>query len=208
MKAIFSGEARRLEEAAAGGSVVRGLPPVVGPAARVLIVGSMPGRVSLRERQYYAHPRNVFWDIMGEMFGAGRQVEYARRLEMLKARGVALWDVVAECRRDGSADAAIRRGGIRINDLDAFCRVNSSIRVVCFNGMTAFRLAEREAAARGGGWLAGVERVVLPSTSPANRRRGRRERAREWRVVLEAVLQGGRVPVEATGGRRRGALRE
>ena len=87
----------------------RGLPPVIAPDARVLILGSFPSEASLAARQYYAHPRNHFWPILGEVLGEPRQaLPYAERLARVKAHRVAIWDTIVECERSGSLDAAIR----------------------------------------------------------------------------------------------------
>ena len=62
----------------------------------VLVLGSMPGAASLARTEYYGHPRNAFWPIMGALFGAGPELPYAERTARLTAAGVQcelhLWD--------------------------------------------------------------------------------------------------------------------
>ena len=88
---------------------LRGFPPVVGEAPRILILGSMPSAASIAAQAYYAHPRNRFWPVMGAVFGFDAGAAYGERLEALEARGVALWDTIESCERTGSLDAAILR---------------------------------------------------------------------------------------------------
>ena len=89
-------------------SRVRSFPPIVSPHSRLLILGSMPGEASLKAGQYYAHPRNAFWHIMGELFGAGPSLPYQERVAILKSVGVALWDSLQACIRSGTLDASIK----------------------------------------------------------------------------------------------------
>lgn len=152
--------------------------PSVSSRCRVLILGTMPGVASLRAGQYYAHPRNQFWDLMGDLFGAGRDLPYARRLARLRAAGIALWDVVAECERAGSLDAAIR--GEKPNDLAGLLRRNPRLHTLVFNGQPAERLFRRHFPAR----APALRRVVLPSTSPAHAARSLAAKRRAWSRLL------------------------
>src|SRR5258706_6926573 len=88
-------------------SRVQSFPPMVSRHSKVLVLGSMPGQASLRAGQYYAHPRNAFWRIMGSLFGAGPSLPYAERTARLQSAGIALWDVLQACVRPGSLDASI-----------------------------------------------------------------------------------------------------
>lgn len=147
------------------GPRLRGFPPVEGDVARVLVLGTMPSVRSLERGEYYGHPRNAFWDVV-ERLGVPRSLDYAERCRRLTELGVALWDVLAECEREGSLDAAIRAP--RANDLTAFFARHGELERVLLNGRTAERLFARHAAAP-----AGVECLTLPSTSPANVRAGK-----------------------------------
>ena len=147
-------------------TAVRSFDPISHRSARLLILGSMPGVKSLAARQYYAHPRNAFWPIMGELYGFSADLPYARRAAALKKSGVALWDVLSACERPGSLDSAIARGSCIANDLPAFFQRHPNIRVVGFNGGEAERIFKRTTLPRlDAGRLTFVR---LPSTSPAH----------------------------------------
>lgn len=152
----------------------RGLPPVLDAATRVLILGSFPGAASLAARQYYAHPRNHFWPILGDVLDeplAG--LPYADRLSRVRARGVAIWDTIVACERAGSLDAAIRNA--EQGEIARVGRVARGLRAVCFNGNTAGRASSAWAAA-------GYATLVLPSTSPAFTRPVE-EKLAAWRAL-------------------------
>ncbi|MBU6483394.1 MAG: DNA-deoxyinosine glycosylase [Betaproteobacteria bacterium] len=137
----------------------RGLPPVLGSDARVLILGSFPSEASLAARQYYAHPRNHFWPILGAVLGeALAELPYDQRLARVRAHRVGIWDTIVACERDGSLDAAIRNA--ECGEIARARRVARGLKAVCFNGRTAGRA--------GAAWReAGYATLVLPSTSPA-----------------------------------------
>lgn len=137
-----------------------GLPPLIGPAARVLILGSFPSEASLAASHYYAHKQNQFWRILGAVIGQPlAAMDYAAKQSAVKAAGLAIWDVYASCERAGSLDSAIRSGVP--NDFERLRKSAVALRRICFNGQTAGRFAPQLAAL-------GYETLVLPSTSPAN----------------------------------------
>lgn len=162
----------------------RGFPPIAATNARALILGSMPGSASLRACQYYAFPRNVFWDIMGELFGAGRQLDYASRLRRLTGQRIALWDVVGSCRRKGSLDSAISEDGLVTNDFAAFFENHAHITHLYFNGTRAASLFRKRVAPG----LCGCYRcLTLPSTSPAHAAMPYAAKLEAWSVIRSDV---------------------
>ena len=172
---------------------IRGFPPIVGRQPRVLILGSMPSRASLAAGQYYGLPRNAFWPIMGELFGAGPERDYAERQRLLKARGVAVWDVLAECERDGSLDSAIRLAGARTNDLSGLIRRHRSIRTVFFNGGLAADLYRRRVLPELALLAPYLQHFRLPSTMAT--------------LDFAAKLAAWRAVADAAGGKQNPALR-
>ena len=148
--------------------LLTGLDPVHDRQARVLVLGSMPGARSLDAQAYYAHPRNAFWPIMEALFGIRSELAYARRLEALRRRRVALWDVIGRCRRRGSLDQKVQPGSIVPNDFAELFVACPSIVLVAFNGRLAEQSFERYVLPGLPERFADIERVGLPSTSPAH----------------------------------------
>src|SRR4029450_6263182 len=103
---------------------VPSFPAISDPASRVLILGSMPGKASLRARQYYAHPQNAFWKIIAELLELDAAAPYELRLEALRARGVALWDVMKSCTRESSLDSDVIESSIVPNAFASFFRAH------------------------------------------------------------------------------------
>jgi TDG/mug DNA glycosylase family protein len=154
--------------AAQRGGLSVGFAPIGAPSARILILGSLPGRKSLEMRQYYAQPQNSFWRIMGSLFGAGPELAYAARVECLIASRIAVWDVLAAGERRGSLDSAIVSASIVINDFGAFFERHGDLALICFNGAKAAQLYRRNVQPALAPRFAALEHRVLPSTSPAN----------------------------------------
>lgn len=148
--------------------LLTGLDPVHDKAARVLVLGSMPGVRSLDAQAYYAHPRNAFWPIMEALFGIDRELAYARRLAALRANRVALWDVIGKCRRRGSLDQKVEPDSIVPNDFGSLFVACPEIERVAFNGRLAEQSFERYVLPGLQDRFARIERVRLPSTSPAH----------------------------------------
>lgn len=174
----------------ATGGRVHSFDPVAGADAKVLILGSMPGVASLRAGEYYAHPRNLFWPILGELAGAGPQLPYADRVRILVSSGIALWDVLKSCTRAGSLDSAIERGTVVPNDFGTFFARHQRISRVYFNGSAAESSYRRHVLRQIGDRELVCAR--LPSTSPAHAARSFAEKLEAWRVVAAGIAGPGR----------------
>lgn len=167
----------------------RSFSPQVQPDTRVLVLGSMPGTMSLEKQEYYAHPRNAFWPIVGALFGFSEHLPYHDRLACLNAGKVGLWDVYASCYREGSLDAAIVSATAECNDFVRLFDEFPSIHTVFFNG----RAAETAFCKRVLPLLTdvlhskNVRFVLLPSTSPAHAGMSWAGKLAAWQQVKEAV---------------------
>jgi hypoxanthine-DNA glycosylase len=154
---------------------LRCLAPVADGRSRVLILGSFPGPMSLAKREYYAYPRNQFWKIVFGLLGLPAPVSYGKRISALADNGIALWDVIASCRRAGAADGDI--ADPVFNDVPALVRRYPGIGAVFCNGGKAFSVASAKFGDTG------VPVVRLPSTSPANAGHSYAYKMRMWRKV-------------------------
>jgi hypoxanthine-DNA glycosylase len=140
----------------------RSFEPVVDGKVRLLILGSLPGELSLAHSQYYANPQNRFWTLMSEVTGEPLgALAYPDRLQALLGHGVGLWDVVAEAVREGSLDSRIRDHAH--NDLLGLIDRLPRLEAIAFNGGTAARLGLKALGDRAGRYAI----IRLPSSSPA-----------------------------------------
>ncbi len=161
-----------------------GFGPRARPDARMLILGSLPGRRSLELQQYYGAPQNAFWRIMAELTGVEADADYESRVAGLLARRIALWDVIASARRPGSLDASIDRRSLVVNDFATFFAQHRHIERVCCNGGTALALYRRLVLPRLPGAVRALPLIALPSTSPAHASMRYAEKLRRWLAAL------------------------
>ena len=149
--------------------------------SKCLILGSMPGADSLRYQQYYAHKHNAFWFIMGELFGAGFDVDYLERVKILKQNNIAVWDVLKQCKREGSLDSNIRDE--EPNDIHTFIAQHSLKRII-FNGKKSEQMFKKYILPEGRESLSDIELLAMPSTSPAMATLNKKQKLEIWREGL------------------------
>jgi hypoxanthine-DNA glycosylase len=155
--------------------LLTGLAPVIDPRVRILILGSFPGAASLAAQQYYAHPRNQFWKLVGALVGEDLYaLPYVDRLPRLLAHRIGLWDVLEACEREGSLDSAIRRPAA--NDFDRLRHLCPELETVGFNGQASGKFAPQFAGN-------GYRTVVLPSSSPAHMAMTFEQKLAIWRQL-------------------------
>ena len=156
---------------------LEGLSPLLSPDIHTVILGSFPGRESLAASQYYAHPRNQFWQLLSDVLNDDLvQLPYEERLPRLLTHKIGLWDVISMCERVGSLDSRIKHAVV--NDFSLLKKECPKLRKVCFNGKVAGAYAERLASA-------GFETIVLPSSSPAYASRSFEDKLENWRKILK-----------------------
>jgi hypoxanthine-DNA glycosylase len=153
-----------------------GLPPVLDARTRLLVLGSFPGVASLRAQQYYGHPQNQFWKILGALWSLDLMaLPYAQRIEAAQAHRLGIWDVYAACEREGSLDTAIRHA--ELNDFASVLRECPKLQAFAHNGGESFRHAKHTQAL-------GLPVHKLPSTSPANASWSFDRKLAAWAEVL------------------------
>lgn len=156
--------------------ILEGLPPVIARGSRLVVLGSFPGVASLDAGQYYAHPRNHFWPILGAIWGLDlRALPYRERLAEVRRRGLGIWDVYAQCRREGSLDSAIEAAVP--NDLASLRRRAPQLQAVAHNGGESARAMAVTRAL-------GLAVLRLPSTSPANASWSFERKLAAWRAAF------------------------
>ena len=161
---------------------VNSFAPLADQNARTLVLGSMPGEASLQAGEYYAHPRNAFWPIMGQLLGFEPSLQYAERIRCLMRARVAVWDVLASCHRVGSLDSEIDDASVSVNDFDQFFRQHPQIRSVFFNGTKAENSFRKWVLPQLPGLT--LELTRLPSTSPANASLSLEKKRRAWEAIV------------------------
>ena len=173
----------RLANAGASARHITGLAPVLGTRVRALLLGSMPGDESIRHHRYYAHSRNAFWPLIHAVLDAPMSQHYPERLALLTQRAIALWDVVHQCERRGSLDSAIVKHSVVPNDLAQIFNAHPELEVVFFNGQASAQLFKKLIAPTES--ITRVEKMVLPSTSPAFAAMPFAQKLLTWKVAFQ-----------------------
>jgi len=163
--------------------LVHSFEPIVGRNPRIVILGSMPGVVSLQAVQYYANPRNAFWAIIAELFGIDLDCSYQSRVEQISQLPLVLWDTLKACQREGSLDSKILKQQIEANDIAGLLKQYSGLRAIAFNGAASekyFNQLEKHRLPVSHQ----LELIKLPSTSPANAAMNFDQKLAAWRQLL------------------------
>ena len=164
----------------------RGFAPISNAEAQVLILGTLPGQISLSTGEYYAHPRNGFWRIIRELFALSPDMPYREATNALASAGVALWDVCAAAHRPGSLDSSIRPASVAANDFGRFFRTHPKVKLVCFNGAKARALYRREVLPNLEEPAKSIHLETLPSTSPAHASMRYEDKRTQWSIIRAA----------------------
>lgn len=156
-------------------------PPISLPDAKILILGTMPGKTSLEINEYYGYKHNVFWKILFAIFEKEYSNDYNLKKKLIKNNKIALWDSLKYCERKGSLDSNIKRE--EINDFYNFFLQHSKIKHIMFNGKASYNFFKKHVGLRNN-----FKYYILPSTSPANASKKFEEKFNEW-LIIKTVLK-------------------
>jgi len=164
-------------------SQIQSFKPIAASDARILILGSMPGKASLLAGQYYAHPRNLFWPLLGEILDLDPSLAYEERCLQLKQQKIALWDVLKTCTRSSSLDSDIIMSSVVTNDFGSFLKTHPNIRTICFNGAKAEALFQKHVIPLIAEEAFRLTLLRLPSSSPANASIPYQVKLMQWKAI-------------------------
>jgi hypoxanthine-DNA glycosylase len=154
-------------------------PPLLDKHTRVLFLGSFPSIASFEHSFYYAHSRNAFWPIMEAIFNVNLPDNEAKTAFCL-THHIGLWDVIGSCERENSSDSNLK--GVVPNDFKKLLETYPNIRVIGFTGKKAFDLFQKYFKELN------IERVLLPSTSPAHAAMKKEEKMKLYQEFLAKYL--------------------
>lgn len=161
--------------------IEEGFKPLLCPEPKVLILGTMPSVQSLKTQQYYGHPRNAFWWIMSELCSFDDTLTYSESVDRVKAKHIAIWDVIASCHRPGSLDSKIDQTSVTANQLDVLFENHPSLKLIVFNGQAAEKLFKKFIGDKT--WQG--DKLILPSTSPANAGLSKEQKLLQWLQIKD-----------------------
>jgi hypoxanthine-DNA glycosylase len=151
--------------------------PIAGTNVEILILGSMPSEKSLMEQEYYAHPQNRFWRVLATVTNVPLPTRYSDKIQLLKEKNFAVWDVVHRAKRVGSLDSAIEQESP--NDIEWFVENHRTIKTIGFNGKKSEALFDKYFDRKNH-----IRYISLPSTSPANAGISFEALCERWKLLL------------------------
>ena len=156
--------------------------PNIDKKSEILILGSMPGIKSLEEQQYYAHPQNRFWELIGMFCKIDNlpELSYQEKLQILLKNKIALWDVIQSCSRNGSLDSNIQNE--LPNYIPELLKRFPNIKVICLNGNKSYSAFKKHFPKL----LEQYQCYKLPSTSPANAKYKLENLYYEWSYAINS----------------------
>lgn len=149
-----------------------GFAPVFDENSEVLILGSFPSVKSREIDFYYGNKQNRFWKIVCGVFAEEIPPTKEEKIQFLKRRKIALWDMVVACDIVGSADSSVKNPVVA--DLSIIFQ-KAKIRKILLNGTLAYTLFLKDYAD------CGIAYYKMASTSPANPRFCKEE----WEEALD-----------------------
>lgn len=152
--------------------------PICDENSKVLILGTMPSPASLKAGMYYSHPQNAFWRILTDLTGDETGTANQSRREFLLRHGIALWDTLKMCEREGALDSSIKSE--EPNDVADLIKRCPRVKAVFLNGGAALRYYKKYHAKN-----IAMPFFALPSTSPANARGGYKAKLQGWAGLKE-----------------------
>ena len=165
---------------------VHSFEPVIGADPRILVLGSMPGVISLQAMQYYGNPRNAFWSIMAELFSIDIDCSYEQRIAQIKLRPLILWDTIKSCHREGSLDSNILKEQLKANNIVGLLETYMDVRLIAFNGAVSEKYFNQLVKPNLPKDRA-LKLIKMPSTSPANASYSFEKKLLHWRQILDAL---------------------
>ena len=151
-------------------------PPISDQHSKVLVLGTMPGVMSLKLNQYYGHGGNAFWKFIFSIFELPFSNNYEKKKSILLEHNIALWDVLKACEREGSADNAIVQE--EPNDFKSFFDGHPNIKLIAFNGQNSAAYFNSQSNCK-----PDVGYITLPSTSKANTWKTVEEKLSKWEII-------------------------
>lgn len=155
--------------------IIHPIPPLYSESSKSLILGSFPSVKSREVAFFYGHPQNRFWAVTAAVLGCKKPETVEEKKEMILSNNLALWDVIASCEIEGSADSTIRN--VTANDLNEIIE-NSGIERIFVNGKTAEKYYNKYTFPK-----TKIKAVCLPSTSPANAAWSFEKLVEAWQII-------------------------